>query len=448
MKSVFVKLTAFLFAFCFLFTEQTKAEGISLIQDAEIESVLKSYIKPMFVLNGLPADSVKIILVKDNSINAFATSGYRVFVHTGLITSADSADEVMGVLAHETGHIAGGHLIRLYDNVKIASATSLVSMILGAAVGVLSGRPDVGVAVMMGGSGAAMAAHSRYRQSEENAADEMAVKTLHKSGYSVKGLMQVMKRLIDQEKISLNPDYRGYLRTHPLTEDRAKFLNNALLNEKNIKNVPQKNEADFQRIKAKLQAFLYPPNKVKMIYRKNDTSFPARYANVIADFRMGLLDEALRQLDEMIKENPADAYLYELKGQALFENGRIKESVGEYKKAVKYAEDEPLIHLGLAFALVETGEEELRKEALPHLEKIVRQDKNNAQAWRLMSIVYASENNMGMTYYCMAEYNLLLGDYENAKDYAAKAKIKLKPDTSRYIKLLDLVSEIEILSAS
>lgn len=420
-----------------------RAESISLINDAEIESVLKSYVKPMFMQNGIPPDAVKIMLVKDNTINAFATTHYTIFVHTGLITSANSAGEVMGVLAHETGHIAGGHLVRLYDNIKIANTTSLISTILGTTIALISGRPDVGLAVIMGGNSAAVASHMRYRQSEENAADEMAVKTLHKNGYSIQGFLRVMKKLAEQDKIALDNSNQSYLRTHPLSEDRVSFLNNALLNEKNTVSIPINDEKKFQRIKAKLIGFLYPPAKVQMMYRKTDDSFPARYANVIADFRMGAVEQALKELNDLIAENPKDPYLRELKGQVLFENGRVKEAVEEYRLAVKYAENEPLIKLGLALALVEANDKKMDEEALHNLEQLVEKNRDIPEAWRLLSIVYARLDDMGMTYYSMAEYNLLLGDYESANDYAEKAKLKLKQETTRYIKLLDLMSEIE-----
>lgn len=434
---------AIVFIVLSVFSYPVAAQELSLIRDAETEAVLKSYVKPMFNLCGIPSDTLQIVLVKDNSINAFATTRFTIFVNTGLITSSNNVDEVIGVLAHETGHISGGHLVRLASNMKILSAGSLISTVLGTAAAIVTGRPDVGAAVMMGGTNAAMQSYLSYRQGEENAADETAAKILKNTGYSAEGFLKVMNRLIAQEKIALSQDASSYLRTHPVTQDRAEFLNNVIKTQGSSFPSHTAQEESFEMIKAKLIGFLYPPFKVQMIYPAYDKSSAARYARAISDFRNGRLNEALSGIDALIKEKPNNPYLYELKGQFLFENGRISDSIPLYEKSVKLAKDEPLIRLALAYAYVEADSSLYNKKAIKNLEQILQKERSNSAAWRLLAIAAGREEDAGLTYYAMAEYNYALGNYADASFYAKKAKIELKPNTPRYIRLTDLMVDVE-----
>jgi len=400
----------------------------------------------MFIAGSLNPDTLQIYLVKDSSINAFTTKGSIIFINTGLITSADSVGEVIGVLAHETGHIVGGHLARLYDNMKIAQRNALISTILGGVAGIATGRPDVGMAVMMGGEQASMMSHLAYRQGEENAADAIATKILDRTKYSSLGFLRMMQRLVKQEKIALSQDYYSYLRTHPLSEERVKFLTNHALTDK-YKDDSAHPEAEqrFQRIKAKLIAFLIEPYRTLLLYDKADKSIAARYARAIAYYRMGDLDRALTLMDALIKENPTDAYFYELKGQMLFEHGRVAEALSPYEKAVSLAPKANLIGISYAGVLIETGKAENAKKAIKILEKVLLTENDEPDVWRLLASAANITGDEALKAFAMAEYNFLIGNIEGAKVQIKRAEQLIPKKSSKYLILMDLKTELESL---
>lgn len=423
-----------------------QSQGLSIIRDQETEDALYSYTRPMFVAGSLSPDTLQIYLVKDSSINAFTTKGSIIFVNTGLITSADSVGEVIGVLAHETGHIAGGHLARLYDNMKIAQRNALISTILGGVAGIATGRPDVGMAVMMGGEHASMMGHLAYRQGEENAADAIATKILDRTKYSSKGFLKMMGRLAKQEKIALSQDYYSYLRTHPLSEERVKFLTNRVMTERyKDDSAHPEAEQSFQRIKAKLVAFLIEPYRTLLLYDKAKSSLAARYARAIAYYRMGDLDKALALMDELIKENPADPYFYELKGQMLFEHGRVAEALAPYEKAVSLAPKATLIATSYAGVLIETGKTDAAKKAVKLLEKVLLTERDEPDVWRLLASAANLTGDEALTAFAMAEYNFLIGNIEGAKVQIKRAEQLIPKKSAKYLALMDLKAELESL---
>ena len=89
------------------------APVVVTIRDAETETLLRTFANPLFRASGVDPASVRMILIRDDALNAFVSTGNRLFVNTGIISKADEALELIGVLAHEAGHIRGGHLARL-----------------------------------------------------------------------------------------------------------------------------------------------------------------------------------------------------------------------------------------------------------------------------------------------------------------------------------------------
>lgn len=420
---------------------------MSLIRDQETEDMLRSYVISMFEKVGLNPANLKIYIVSDNSINAFAAKGSNIFIHTGLIINSPRSEMVIGVLAHETGHIVGGHLIRLYDNMKIAQRNSLISTVLGGVAAIATGRPDVGMAVMMGGSNASMQSHLSYRRSEENAADEQATKILSQMGYSVKGLLDVMHILEQQEKISMSQDYYSYLSTHPLSEDRISFLENTLSKEKGFGTYVHKDsELLYKRVRAKLIAFLSSsPRSIFNIYPLSDMSVASRYAHSIAYFRLNNLSEALNIIDGLIKDQPKDAYFYELKGQMLYESGRGEEALFPYKRAVELAPDASLIRLSLASVQIESNNKEEVKEGIKNIEKIIVNEKDNPTLWRLLAVGSGKIEDKALTLYSMSEYNFSLGNYKEAINYINKAQELILKGSPKYLRLEDIKQEAERL---
>ncbi len=388
-------------------------------------------IKKLFKAAGLNENAARVIFIQDDTLNAFVAGGSTVFVHTGLITNVDNSDEFLGVLAHETGHIVGGHSVRLYDNLQKAQQTALISTILGGIAAVASGRGDVGIAIMAGGMGTAENFFSTYRVSEENAADSTGIRLIQEIGYSPSGLLAVMKKIQANERLIIDPK-QAYTRTHPLTQDRILFLQNA-----SKTNTPLKNDEEFLLIKAKLYAFLNEPEQTLKTYKDKD--FPSLYAQAIAYFKNTQIQKSIETIDTLIKEEPFNPYFWELKGQILFETGHVKDSIIAYEKAVQLTPKATLIRLSLAHALLEENQVD---EAIKHLEFIVSRDAYIPDAWQFLSRGYGMRQEKGKSLYAMAEYEYITGDYSHALSTINKALPLLENDSIKTLRLQDLEESI------
>ena len=301
---------------------------------------------------------------------------------------------------------------------------------LGGIAAVASGRGDVGIAVMLGGMNSATALLNSYRQTEENAADSIAVDLSKKVGISVKGLYNVMKKIEKEERLRVD-NIPTYLRSHPLTRDRLSFLEQASKDAK-----PVKEDIEFDLIKAKLFAFLKLPSETRVVYKGN--SLPDIYANAIADFKETKVKEALEETNKLIEAEPENPYFHELKGQILFETGRIDESIEAYKKAYKLLPKASLIRMALAQALLETGKPEDREKAIDHLLYITARDKYMPEAWYFLHIAYGQNNQFALADYAKIEYSMLTGNYKEVKKLLPKTKEALKKDTVKSMRLADI----------
>lgn len=410
-------------------------KSLSIIRDTEIEQYTLKGVKKLFKAANLNETAAKVVFIEDDTLNAFVAGGSTVFIHTGLIIQADNSDAFFGVLAHETGHVVGGHTVRLYAEMQKAQTTALISTILGGVAAVASGRGDVGMAIMAGGMGSAQGLFSSYRQSEENAADSVSVELTRKIGYSPAGLANIMKKISLQERLQID-DYPPYFRSHPLTRDRILFLENAVNNEDVLKDDPE-----FYLIKAKLFAFLNPPAQTLSTYKGDD--LPARYARSIAYFKNTQIPQALEEVESLLESQPNNPYFWELKGQILFETGYINESIIAYQKAVQMMPKALLIRLSLAHALIEKGEQADLKEATQHLEYITARDAYLPDAWRFLNIAYGRLKQKELADYAKIEYDFLTGNYKEALNNIPKVQKKLPSNSVKRLRLSDLKEDIE-----
>ena len=419
-----------------------RAESLSLVRDEEIERAVSFYLTPLFEKAGLDPKAMEIHLVKDDSINAFAAKGLHIFIHTGLILKADNAQEIIAVLAHETGHIAGGHVVRMYENMQIAQRSMLLSMILGAVAAVAGGRADAAVGAMLGGSNMMQSAFAAYRRTEENAADQVAVSLLRKTGHDLSGLESIMRKLKAQESYQMTDDFVLW-HSHPASRERL----DVILNRKGTDFSPDRKRMEaenalFDRIKAKLAGFLYPAGRVSERYPETDDSLPARYARAIALYKDGRFKEALERMNALIADYPDDPYFYELKGQILFETGRAAEAVEPYRKAVSLLPDSVLLRLGLIQAQIEKDDADALADAEKSLSLFTNMSHEIPLIWRLQAVVYGRTGRQGLASYALAEYNLASGNAKQAKMFAKRAADMLPEGMPARLRAEDILNSL------
>ncbi len=410
----------------------------SFIRDAEVENTIRAFSTPLFQAAGLTPDAVRIHLIVDSSLNAFVAGGQNLFLHTGLLTRAENANQLIGVIAHETGHIAGGHLARVQDAAGKASTEALLAMLAGAAVGLASGRGDVGTAVAIAGQELAVRDFLSYTRGEESSADQAAIKYLEATGQSAKGMGEFFDILGDQELlVSARQD--PYVRTHPLTRDRVNFVRDHVSRSPNSNApIPPQFVEMQRRMRAKLFAFLEQPVRTFQRYKETDTSIEARYARAIAAYRKPDLTIALPLIDGLIAERPNDPYFHELKGQMLFENGRGTEGIAPYQRAADLLPGNTLMLIQLSQILVEQDDPEMLAKAQRHLAVAVQNEPDNRTAWRLMTLAYGRDGNEGMTAYAMAEQALLEGRLTDANFHVGKAERLLPKTGTVWLRLQDI----------
>jgi predicted Zn-dependent protease len=378
------------------------ASALSLIRDAETEELLRSYATPIFTVAGLNPRSVNIYLVNDNQINAFVSGGQNIFFTTELLLELDTPGEIKGVIAHEVGHIAGGHLARTQDAMKGTGALAIASMVLGVGVAAL-GAPEVGMGVMTGGTHVAGRNFLAYSRSQESAADQAAATYLDSIGESGEGLLEVMHKFSGQELLS-EQRQDPFVRSHPVSLDRIGALEARL--EKSAfrarKDPPELIEA-HHRMQGKLYGFVKPTAQTMRKFPASDTSIKAKIARTVAYYLQGDLDKGLKEIDALIAQSPDNPFYHELKGQMLFENGRIRESIAPHSKAVELKPDSPLLRVNLAQAMLTLEDPALLKPSLEALELSMRQDPEIAIGWHQLAIAYARDGQEGMAALATAE---------------------------------------------
>ena len=418
-------------------TSPAAAQRISFIRDAEVENTIRVYATPLFAAAGLDPSAIGVHLVNDRSLNAFVANGLNLFMNTGLLIRAQHPGQVIGVIAHETGHISGGHLARMRDGMAGAMAEAIVAMVLGAAAGVASGNAGAGMAVMSGGMQLAERGILRYSREMESAADQAGVNLLERTGQSAKGMMEFLDILADQELMAVSRQ-DPYVRTHPITRERVEFVRNFVANSRyaNAPATPAIEEM-HRRMRAKLQGFMEPARALNN-YKENDPSLEARYARAIAYSRRPDYARALGLMDSLIRDHPNDGYFLETKAQMLLESGKPSEALPLYSRAVQLLPNEPLIRTALAHAQVESGDAAQLQPAITNLERSRQQDPQYAETWRLLTVAYGRNDQIGMAQLAQAEMLVLRGRKGEARAFAERAQRGLPPNSPAWQRAEDL----------
>lgn len=439
-RFVFLLLAALLIAL--VPHQPAAAESVSFIRDTEIENTIRGYATPIFQAGGLDPSAVRIYIVNDRQINAFVAGGQNLFINTGLLMQSDDAGQVIGVIAHETGHIVGGHLVRVHDALARSSAENIVAMVLGAAAAV-AGQPEVGTAIMSGGQNVAVRNFLQYSRTQEGSADAAAMRFLDDTHQSARGLLEFFQKLSGQELLVASRQ-DPYLRTHPLTQDRIDALS-AFVAKSPYSNRPTDPalQAEHRRMLAKLHAFLDDPMLVRRRYPESDQSLEAQYAHAILYHREAKQEQSLASIDSLLKERPDDPYFHELKGQILFESGHPREAIASYERALSLLPEAPLISVDLARAQLATNDASLLPSAQRNLRASLAREPNSPFVWRQLAIALGRDGKMGESSLALAEEAMLLGKTPEAKYHAGKAVRELPNGSPGWLKAQDILQSVE-----
>ena len=413
------------------------AQAQSLIRDTEIEGIIHEWSEPVLDAMGLDPNEVEILLVNDNDMNAFATRGRIMGLNTGLILRTKSPNQLLGVIAHEAGHIKNRHTLR--DGAQNAGMQPMIMTMALGALAAIAGAPDAGAALLASSQYFGTLGALRYMQSQEGEADITGARALERAGESGRGMVEFFENFRAQEIFSDQRRY-PYFRSHPLSSQRIEALRRPVEAASHYdKRDSDARMAQHALVVAKIRAFMDAPNATLRDYPSSDVTLPARYARAIAWYRDGQTQKALDAVDVLLAEQPENPYFWELKGQILFEEGRPAEALGAHEKSVELKPDAPLLRINLAHALIETSDASKLTEAENQLKRALALEPENTMGWRLLSQAYASQGKEGEARLASAEYWFALRRPDQAAQFAMRARDMLDRSSIEWRRATDIV---------
>ncbi|WP_375187071.1 M48 family metalloprotease [Sphingobium yanoikuyae] len=408
----------------------------SILRDAETEAFMADMSGDLVKAAGMQPRNVQVMVINDPEINAFVAGGQYVWVHSGLIAQADNVNQLQGVVAHELGHIEGGHVIRT-DGIKEATSITLLSLVLGAAA-IAAGGAEAGMGIMGLGQQVGMSKYLAFSRAQESSADLAGARYLSGAHLSGKGSLEFFKKLQNQEYRLAIPQDNSYGRTHPLSGERINVLREVYTVDPAWDNPPNPQlEARFERIKAKLIGFVSEPQQTLLKYPESDRSIPAHYARAYAWHKSAYPEKALSEADALLTAAPHDPYFLELKGQILLESGRPSEAIPPLREAVAKTQ-QPLIAVLLGHALIATEDEKNYAEAETVLRNAIARDRENPFAWYQLGVVYEHRGDTPRAALASAERFSMIGQDAMALRSADAAMQGLKPGTVDYLRAQDI----------
>jgi len=414
----------------------------SIIRDAEIENSLRIFSRPIFNQAGLAVENVRFVIVNSPELNAFVAGGQNIFFYTGLLLETEDVGELIGVTAHETSHITSGHMTRTNAVLEQASFQTILTTIIGVAAALGTGNAGIGNAIAIGGVGFAQQTFLGHSRIQESAADQGGIGFLKHARLSPKGFLNFMKKLESQELLPASQQ-SAYLRTHPLTRDRVLFLERIVKKSPHSdKPFPKDWEERHRRMKAKLTGFLFPERALRL---KDDGSIATRYARAIAYYRKDKTKQALALIDALLMREPDNPYFHELKGQILFETGKIQDSVLVYKQSVALLPSSGLLQTSLAHALLEANSKSTTyaQEAVKHLTYAKKSEFKSPHLHRLLATAYGRLGQKGLARLHLAEEAFLQNRLEDSKRQVQYAQNTLSKDSTGWLRAQDLLSFIK-----
>ncbi|MDO9383779.1 MAG: M48 family metalloprotease [Hyphomicrobiaceae bacterium] len=426
-----------------------------LLRDTEIEELLNAYSQPIFKAAGLGSQQVAVRIINNEAFNAFVMDGRSVFMHSGALMIAKTPNEVIGVLAHEAGHIEGGHMASLRIRIAqdksrmlLAQILGIGAMIGGAVAGGDGGREAMaaGQGVMAGGGELVMRALTAERRSQESAADQAGLKYLNATQQSGQGMLTTFERFANQEMFISGADQNAFARTHPVARDRLARLRQLVEASPyfGAKDSPQL-QARHDMMRAKLSGYLEAPGVVFKRYPQSDASVPARYARAIAQFRsggQGSLEAGVALIDQLIQEQPNNPYFWEVKGDFYQRAGRAQEAVQALRKSLQVAGNGPtLIKTQLAAALLQTKQPGVVDEAINLLKETLRRDEDDCRAYNALGEAFYAKGLQSKADLARAQRLMCFGDFKMAKDFAKRAQAGLKPNSPDWMAADDIITQ-------
>lgn len=444
------KITFFIGWFFSFFTCASAHAAFSLIRDAETEKFLRDLSSPVFLVANLNPRNIHVYIVNDSSINAFVSGGQNVFINTGLIRKYQTPDALIGVVAHETGHIVAGHIARSSEEMQKANAAMLLSYLLGIGA-VVAGAADAGQGIIMGGSQTAERLYMKFSRTQEEAADRHALVYLERINYPATGLLTLLE-FFESEMRAYDGKIDEYALSHPVSRKRIDYLRNNFSKKRiSDEKINHQLQPSMNRVLAKLEGFIDDADYVIKKY-KNDNRDNANYAKTIAYYRKGKSAEALKLLDKVIENNMEDGFLYELKAQILFESGNINDAIVFYDKAIKMLSrqdsSQAKIYFALAILTLPSHDKGLMQAAITRLKEAKEFEEDNAFLFKQLSNAYNKLGDEGRSFAALAEYNFLINDKKKAKKYAQNAKdifLKVKNKNEVRADILRLEDLLELI---
>lgn len=418
--------------------------GLPIIRDAEIEQLLRDYTHPLLRAAGLARQNIQVVLINNRAFNAFVMDGRRIFVNTGALMESETPNQIIGVLAHETGHIAGGHLAKLREQLANAQTAAILAMILGMGAIALGGRGDggaaqAGAATLQGSQEVLRRTLLSYQRQQEDQADRAGVQFLTASGQSARGMYETFKRFADRIMFTA----RGvdpYLQSHPMPTERVAALGGvARASPYWDKKDPPELQFRHDMMRAKLAGFMEQPAIVARRYPLTDSSLPARYARAISAYRYSNLNGAVTQIDGLIAAQPNNPYFHELKGQALLESGRPREAVAPLRRAVSLAPQPALIQILLGQALVASNDARFADEAINMLRNALSREPEVAEGYSQLAMAYGRKGDLAQADLASAQAAFMRGDVKTARELAARAKTRFPVGSPGWVKADDIV---------
>ena len=428
--------------------EAQQAKGPPVLRDTETEQLLREYTRPILRAAGLEKQNIQMVIINQSVFNAFVADGRRIFVNYGAILQSETPNQIIGVMAHETGHLAGGHLAKMREQMAQAQTQMIIAMLIGAGA-MVAGSQGGGANSGLANAGAAMFSApgeiirrnllSYVRQQEENA-DKAGVKFLNATGQSSRGMYGTFKRFTEESLFAA----RGadpYVQSHPMPSQRVAAL------EELARSSPYWDKKDdpalqmrHDMVRAKISAFMERQETVYRRYPLSNNSLPARYAHAISTYLHGDLRSALSQIDALIQQQPNNPYFYEVRGQALLEGGKPQEAIAPLRRAVQLSNNFPLIEMMLGQALVATNNNAYTDEAIALLRAAVARETEAPLGYMQLAMAYGRKGDYAQADLASAQAAYLRGDNKTARDLASRAKTRFAIGTPGWVKADDIVS--------